>query len=224
MKGGHFDSLFDGIVPSLCAYSDETTWHPRWWRMPLENPRKCHFRDSKFHNVASCHVPQELVPWCEFQSRLQFIIICLLLKKFLTAACSQVTVKCTLVLDVCTTAFCIPKNIDSWWVLMKLFLIFFPSLASVHKSCRLIGFFFLLFSKESHGGKNLSYVTMLLIIICFWFLNYVDTFTHYPMTAYFVKNLTQLRVLLNDWMKHATVKLKAIMDQGSMDPHFGPGP
>ena len=105
--------------------------------------------------------------------------------------CSQVTVKCTLVLDVCTTAFWIPKNIHSWWVLMKLFLIFFPSLASVHKSCRLIGFF-LLFSKESHGGKNLSYVTMLLI--CFWFLNYVDTFTHYPMTAYFVKNVTQLRV------------------------------
>ena len=85
MSLGHFDSLFDGIVPSLCAYSDETTWHPQWWRIPLENPRKCHFRDSKFHNVASCHVPQELVPWCEFQSCLLFIIICLLLKNVLTA-------------------------------------------------------------------------------------------------------------------------------------------
>ena len=52
--------------------------------------------------------------------------------------------------------------------------------------------FFLLILKESHGGKNLSYVTMLLI--CLWFLNYVDTFTHCQMTAYFLKNVTQLRV------------------------------
>ena len=33
---------------------------------------------------------------------------------------------------------------------------FFPSLAFVHKPCRLMGF--LLILKESHGGKNLSYV------------------------------------------------------------------
>ena len=39
---------------------------------------------------------------------------------------------------------------------MKLFLIFFPSLALVHKPCRLMGF--LLILKESHGGKNLSFV------------------------------------------------------------------
>ena len=86
-------------------------------------------------------------------------------------------VRYMLVLDVCTTAFWIPKNIHSWWVLKKLFLIFFPSLALVHKPCRFM--VFLLILKElSHGGKNLSYVTML---ICFWFLNYVDTFTLCPM-------------------------------------------
>ena len=41
---------------------------------------------------------------------------------------------------------------------MKLFLIFFPSLALVHKPCRLMGF--LLILKESHEGKNVSYVTI----------------------------------------------------------------
>ena len=33
---------------------------------------------------------------------------------------------------------------------------FFPSVALVHKPCRLMGF--LLILKESHGGKNLSFV------------------------------------------------------------------
>ena len=102
-----------------CAYSDETTWHPRWWRIPLENPWKCHFRDSKFQNVARCHDPQEFVPWCEFQSRQLLIIICLLLNTFWQPF-SQVQV-----LDVCTTAVWIPKNIHSYWVLMKLFWYFF---------------------------------------------------------------------------------------------------
>ena len=46
---------------------------------------------------------------------------------------------------------------------MKVFLIFFPSVALVQKPCRLMGF--LLILKESHGGKNLSYVTMLLLLI-----------------------------------------------------------
>ena len=45
---------------------------------------------------------------------------------------------------------------------MKLFLIFFPSLALVHKPCRLMGF--LLILKESHEGKNVlnyySYCTI----------------------------------------------------------------
>ena len=44
-----------------CVYSDETTWHPRW-KMPLENPWKCHFCDSKFQNIPSFLDPQELVP------------------------------------------------------------------------------------------------------------------------------------------------------------------
>ena len=39
---------------------------------------------------------------------------------------------------------------------MKLFLTFFPKLALVHKPCRLMGF--LLILKESHRGKNLSFV------------------------------------------------------------------
>ena len=34
---------------------------------------------------------------------------------------------------------------------------FFPRLALVHKPCRLMDF--LLILKESHGGKNLSYIT-----------------------------------------------------------------
>ena len=43
------------------------------------------------------------------------------------------------------------------------------------------------------------------------------------MTAYFLKNLTQLRVYwTTEWKNNVTVKLKVIMDQGSMDPHFGP--
>ena len=88
---GTFRQSFGRYCSQSCAYSDETTWHPRWWRIPLENPWKCHFRDSKFQNVARCHGPQELVPWCEFQSRLLLIIICLLLKTF-WQPCSQVHV------------------------------------------------------------------------------------------------------------------------------------
>ena len=89
---GTFRQSFRRHCSQSCAYSDETTWYPRWWRIPLENPWKCHFRDSKFHNVARCHGPQELVPWCEFQSRLLFIIICLLLKTFWQPCCHVHTV------------------------------------------------------------------------------------------------------------------------------------
>ena len=56
------------------------------------------------------------------------------------------------------------------------------------------GFFTDFKGKLSHEGKNVSYVTTAMLLICFRFLNYVDTFTHCPMTAYFLKNLTQLRV------------------------------
>ena len=214
---GTFRQSFRRHCSQSCAYSDETTWHPRWWRIPLENPRKCHFRDSKFQNVAKCHGPQELVPWCEFQSRLLSQLSACYLKLFDSPA-----VRYMLVLDVCTTAFWIRKNIHSWWVLIKLFLIFFPSLASVHKSCRLMVFFYC-FQRNPHGGKNLSYVTMLLI--CFWFLNYVDTFTHCQMTAYFLKNVTQLRVYwTSEWNMRLSNLRRLCIDQGSIDPHFGPGP
>ena len=53
-------------------------------KIPPENPWKHHFRDSKFQNVPRCLGPQELVPLCEFQSRL-LLIISQLLKTFLTA-------------------------------------------------------------------------------------------------------------------------------------------
>ena len=44
-----------------CLYSDKTTWRP-WWKIPLENPWKHHFRDSNFQNVPRCLRAQELVP------------------------------------------------------------------------------------------------------------------------------------------------------------------
>lgn len=61
-----------------CLYSDETTWR-LWCKIPLEDPWKCHFHDSKFYNVPICLVPQELVPF------ILLFIISLLLKNFLTA-------------------------------------------------------------------------------------------------------------------------------------------
>ena len=42
-------------------YSGKTTWR-LWWKIPLENPWKRHFRDSKFQNVPRCLGPQEFVP------------------------------------------------------------------------------------------------------------------------------------------------------------------
>ena len=66
---GHFDSLFDGIVPSLV-------------RIQTKQHGIRGGGEYLFQNVARRHGPQELVPWCEFQSRLLFIIICLLLKTF----------------------------------------------------------------------------------------------------------------------------------------------
>ena len=69
MRLGHFDSLFDGIVPSLA-------------RIQTKQHGIRGGGEYLFQNVARRHGPQELVPWCEFQSRLLFIIICLLLKTF----------------------------------------------------------------------------------------------------------------------------------------------
>ena len=40
---------------------------------------------------------------------------------------------------------------------------FFPRLALVHKPCRLMDF--LLTLKESHGGKNLSFIYYLLLLL-----------------------------------------------------------
>ena len=119
-----------------------------------------------------------------------------------------------LVLDVCTTAFWIRKNIPVLMSVDEIIFDFFPSLALVHKPCRLMGF--LLILKElSHGGKNLSYVTML---ICFWFLNYVDTFTHCPMTAYFLKNLTQLRVYWTTEWKMRLSNWRRLWTRGPWTP------
>ena len=110
----------DSIVPSLARIlTKQHGIRGAGEYVPLENPWKCHFRDSKFQNVATCPDPQEFVPWCEFQSRQLLIIICLLLNTF-RQPFSQVQV-----LDVCTTAVWIPKNIHSYWVLMKLFWYFF---------------------------------------------------------------------------------------------------
>ena len=122
---GTFDSLFDGIVPSLA-------------RIQTKQHGIRGGGEYLFQNVARRHGPQELVPWCEFQSRLLFIIICLLLKTF-WQPCSQV--QYMLVLDVCTTAFWIRKNIHSCWVLMKLFLIFFSKFSLGAEALSLNGFF-----------------------------------------------------------------------------------
>ena len=51
---------FSGSSQS-CVYPVETTWCLQW-KIPLENPWKCHFQDSKFQNVPRCLGPQELVP------------------------------------------------------------------------------------------------------------------------------------------------------------------
>ena len=78
MRLGHFDSLFDGIVPSLARILMKQHGISGGEYL-LKTPE-----NAIFQNVARCHGPQELVPWCEFQNRLQFII-CLLLKNVLTA-------------------------------------------------------------------------------------------------------------------------------------------
>ena len=69
-----------------CEYSDLTTWHPRW-KIPLENPCKCHFRDSKFQNTLDA-----VCLWRKLQSRLLFIIS-LLLENFLTALTCKLEIK-----------------------------------------------------------------------------------------------------------------------------------
>ena len=64
-------------------YSEETTWCLRW-KIPLENPWKLHFRDSKFQNVPGCLGSQELVPLVQVPKPPTIFIINLLLKNFLT--------------------------------------------------------------------------------------------------------------------------------------------
>ena len=91
---GHFDSLFDGIVPSLARIL--TKQHGirggRGCRgYLLKTPENAISETLNFKMSLECHGPQELVPWCQFQSRLLFIIICLLLKTF-WQPCSQVHV------------------------------------------------------------------------------------------------------------------------------------
>ena len=79
-------------------YCEETTWCARW-KIPLENPWKHHFWDSKFQNVLRRLGPKTLWLWCEFQSRLQFIIS-LLLKNFSTALVTPVLWSCLVIHDL----------------------------------------------------------------------------------------------------------------------------
>ena len=69
-----------------CMYSDETTWD-LWSETLLENPWKCHFRDSNFQNVPRCMALKNLCLWCEFQIRLLFIIS--LLRKTFWQPCNK---------------------------------------------------------------------------------------------------------------------------------------
>ena len=61
-------------------------WHPRW-KIPLENPWKHHFWDSKFQNDPWCCSLQELAPLVQVPKP----PISLLLKNFLTALGSPLT-------------------------------------------------------------------------------------------------------------------------------------
>ena len=56
------------------------------------------------------------------------------------------------------------------------------------------------------------------MLICFWFLNYVDTFTHCPMTANFVKNLTQLRVYWTTEWEMWLSNLRRLWTRGPWNP------
>ena len=75
---------FDGTVPSLACI--QTKQHGVCGgKIPLENPWKWPFSDFNFQNVPlDASALKNLCLWCEFQSRLLFIIS-LLLKTFLTA-------------------------------------------------------------------------------------------------------------------------------------------
>ena len=88
---GHFKS----IVSSLACIATKQ-WHPRW-KIPLENPWKHDFRNSKFQNVPRCLSSKELPLVWPFQSRLLFILS-LLLKNFLTALIHQRVIWTTLLL------------------------------------------------------------------------------------------------------------------------------
>ena len=52
---------FDGIVPSQCILTKQHGVHDGD-TVPLENPWKWHFQDSKFENVPRCLSPKKLVP------------------------------------------------------------------------------------------------------------------------------------------------------------------
>ena len=75
---------FDGIVPSVASILTKQFLHP-WWKIPLENPWKCHFWDSKDSKMSlDASALKNLCLWCKFQSHLLFIIS-LLLENVLTA-------------------------------------------------------------------------------------------------------------------------------------------
>ena len=76
------------------------------------------------------------------------------------AAC----VKYMLVLEVVPLPFAFKMFIlDEYFDEIIYDYFFFPRLVLVHKPCRLMGF--LLILKESHGGKSLSYITTLLLLL-----------------------------------------------------------
>ena len=72
-----------GMTALFPDYSNKTTWLLRW-KIPLENPWKRHFQDSKFQNALAASPVKNLCLWCKFQIHLLFIVS-LLLKNFLTA-------------------------------------------------------------------------------------------------------------------------------------------
>ena len=68
-----------GLSSQSCVYSDRTACCPRW-KIPIENPWKCNFQDSKFQKLMflDASALKILCLWCEFQGCLLFIISLLL--------------------------------------------------------------------------------------------------------------------------------------------------
>ena len=71
------------LFPVSCAYSDKTTWRPRW-KIPLETPGNAISEALIFKTSLDASVLKNLCLWRKFQSCLVFIIN-LLLKNFLTS-------------------------------------------------------------------------------------------------------------------------------------------